>query len=164
MRARLVRAVLHEPLAEARGQAAGQRDDALAVLRQQLHVDVRLAAVQPLEEAGRGELDEVAVAGVVLGQQREVVALDAARRRDVAVVDEVDLAARAIGLIPCFLHALYSSTAPFITPWSVRPSAGWPNAAARAARASILHAPSSSEYSEWTWRWAQDEGVTGAPW
>src|SRR3954451_8828517 len=32
--------------------------------------------------------------------------------------------------------------------------AGWSNAAARAASASILHAPSSSEYSEWTWRWA----------
>src|SRR4051794_40768220 len=42
-----------------------------------------------------------------------------------------------------------------MTPWSVRPSAGWPKAAARAARASILHAPSRSEYSEWTCRWAQ---------
>src|SRR4051812_25937345 len=43
-----------------------------------------------------------------------------------------------------------------MTPWSVRPSAGWPNSAARCASASMLHAPSSSEYSEWTWRWAQD--------
>src|SRR3954462_13831930 len=42
-----------------------------------------------------------------------------------------------------------------MTPWSVRPSAGWSKAAARAARASTLHAPSSSEYSEWTCRWAQ---------
>ncbi len=33
--------------------------------------------------------------------------------------------------------------------------------AARAARSSILHAPSSSEYSEWTWRWAQAGVVTG---
>jgi len=24
-----------------------------------------------------------------------------------------------------------------------------------------LHAPSSSEYSEWTWRWAQDDVLTG---
>ena len=55
----------------------------------------------------------------------------------------------------CFAHALKSSTAPFITPWSVSPSAGWPNSAARAASLSILHAPSSSEYSEWTCRWAQ---------
>src|SRR4051812_35728652 len=39
-----------------------------------------------------------------------------------------------------------------MTPWSVRPSAGWSNWAARAARPSILQAPSSSEYSEWTWR------------
>src|SRR4051794_1684662 len=60
-----------------------------------------------------------------------------------------------IGLTPCFLAARCSSTAPFITPWSVRPSAGCPNSAARAARASMLHAPSSSEYSEWTCRWAQ---------
>src|ERR671930_422997 len=40
-----------------------------------------------------------------------------------------------------------------MTPWSVRPSAGCSNAAARSASASILQAPSSTEYSEWTWRW-----------
>src|SRR3954453_23797102 len=57
--------------------------------------------------------------------------------------------------MPCFLDALTSSIAPFMTPWSVRPSAGWPKAAARSARASILQAPSRSEYSEWTCRWAQ---------
>ena len=57
--------------------------------------------------------------------------------------------------MPCLRQALYSSTAPFITPWSVSPSAGCSNAAARSASASILHAPSSSEYSEWTWRCAQ---------
>src|ERR1700719_5111225 len=66
-----------------------------------------------------------------------------------------------IGLTPCLRHALYSSTAPFITPWSVRPSAGCSNCAARAARASILQAPSSSEYSECTCRWAQEELLTG---
>src|SRR5215471_111866 len=43
-----------------------------------------------------------------------------------------------------------------MTPWSVRPIAGWPYAAARSARASILHAPSSSEYSEWTCRCATE--------
>src|SRR3954453_14605160 len=57
--------------------------------------------------------------------------------------------------MPCLAAALNSSTEPFITPWSVRPMAGWPSSAARAARASILQAPSSSEYSEWTCRWAQ---------
>src|SRR6185312_4151274 len=65
--------------------------------------------------------------------------------------------------MPCCLHALYSSTEPFITPWSVSPRAGWSKAAARSASASILHAPSSSEYSEWTWRWAQEEVLTGRP-
>src|SRR5215216_7811810 len=59
-----------------------------------------------------------------------------------------------IGLTSCFLQALNSSTAPFMTPWSVSPSAGCPNSAARAASRSILHAPSSSEYSEWTCRCA----------
>src|ERR687886_2010132 len=50
-----------------------------------------------------------------------------------------------------------------MTPWSVRPSAGWPNSAARAASASILQAPSSSEYSEWTCRWAQAGVLTTPP-
>src|SRR3954454_10630315 len=68
-----------------------------------------------------------------------------------------------IGLMPCLWHALYISIAPFITPWSVSPSAGWPNAAARAASASILHAPSRREYSEWTCRWAQAAVLTAGP-
>src|SRR3954447_1319511 len=48
-----------------------------------------------------------------------------------------------------------------MTPWSVRPSAGWPNSAARLARALMLHAPSSSEYSEWTCRWTAEGVLTG---
>src|ERR687897_1164097 len=58
-----------------------------------------------------------------------------------------------IGLTPWARHASYISTAPFITPWSVSPRAGIPSSAARAAIRSILHAPSSSEYSLWTCRW-----------
>src|SRR4051812_3388014 len=50
-----------------------------------------------------------------------------------------------------------------MTPWSVSPRAGCPNAAARSARASIRQAPSSTEYSEWTWRWANDAVDTGSP-
>src|SRR2546423_1285485 len=49
-----------------------------------------------------------------------------------------------------------------MTPWSVRPRAGCSKAAARSARASILQAPSSSEYSEWTCRWAQAGVLTAA--
>src|SRR3954471_20460504 len=41
-----------------------------------------------------------------------------------------------------------------MTPWSVRPMAGWSKAAARSASLPMLHAPSSSEYSEWTCRCA----------
>src|SRR5919112_4584181 len=63
---------------------------------------------------------------------------------------------------PCLAAALDISTAPFMTPWSVRPIAGCPSSAARAASASILQAPSSSEYSEWTCRWAQQGVLTGS--
>ena len=62
MGARVGGAVLDQPAAEARLQAAGERDHALGVAVEQLHVDVRLAAREALEEAGRGELDEVAEA------------------------------------------------------------------------------------------------------
>src|SRR3954453_14215563 len=50
-----------------------------------------------------------------------------------------------------------------MTPWSVRPRAGWPSAAARSASALMLAAPSSSEYSEWTCRCAQAGVLTGTP-
>src|SRR5712691_9854141 len=57
--------------------------------REQLPVDARLVVVA-LEVAGRGELDQIGVAGVVLGKQREVrVPL----RLGAAVVADVDLAA-----------------------------------------------------------------------
>ncbi len=104
--ARVLGAVFGEALAEAGGEAAGERDHALGVARDLLEVDGRLAALQPLQEAGGGELDEVAVAGVVGGQQREVVALARFPRRVGSdprwvgsgggrgvVVHEIDLAA-----------------------------------------------------------------------
>jgi hypothetical protein len=106
--ARRGRVVVDEALAEPRGQAAGERDDALAVGRELGHVERRLAAVQAVEEAGRGELDQVAVADVVLGQQRQVVALDLAWRAVRVVVDQVDLAAedRLDALVPARLVEL----------------------------------------------------------
>ena len=89
-------AILEQALAEARGQAARERDHALGVALDLGEVDGRLAALQALQKAGRGELDEVAVAVVVGGEQRQVVALGpggwALRRRRV-VVDQVDLTA-----------------------------------------------------------------------
>src|SRR3954451_24089059 len=48
-----------------------------------------------------------------------------------------------------------------MTPWSVSPRAGCPKAAARSARFSMLHAPSRSEYSEWTCRWTASGGDIG---
>ncbi len=91
MRAGLVAAVLQQALAEARGQAARQRDHTLGVALDLGQVDGGLAALQALQEACRGELDQVAIARVALGQQRQVVALGAPARR--VVVDQIDLTA-----------------------------------------------------------------------
>src|SRR5207237_3013131 len=65
------------------------------------------------------------------------------------------------GLTPVPLVALMSCTAPAIEPWSVSPTAGISNSAARAARAGIRQAPSRIEYSEWTWRWTYGASGTG---
>ena len=93
MGASLIGAIAQQPLAEAGGQAPGEGDDPLGVLLDLGQVDARLAALQPLEEAGRRQPHEVAIAGVVGGQQREVVAFDAPRALVGMVVDEVDLTA-----------------------------------------------------------------------
>ena len=88
----VVGALFDQAPAEARLQAAGEDDHALGVRGQQLHVDVRLAAREALEEAGRGELNQVGETAVVLGQQGDVVALVARLLLDrVAVLDEVGL-------------------------------------------------------------------------
>ncbi len=79
-----------DALAGARGQAAGEADDALGVPGQQLQVHARLAPVQALEEAPAGQLGEVLEALVGGGEQREVVALDLAVA-EAAVVDVVGL-------------------------------------------------------------------------
>jgi hypothetical protein len=93
VRARLGRVVGHEPLAEPRLEAPGERDDALGMARQELEVDVGLAALVALEEPVAGQLDEVAKPGVVARQQREVVAL-VADGVGAAVVHEVGLEAQ----------------------------------------------------------------------
>ena len=84
----VLRAALLERLADTAREAPRQRHDALRVPLEQLPVDARLVVVA-LEVAERGELDEVAVALVRLGEQRQVrVAL----RLPVTVVGDVHLA------------------------------------------------------------------------
>ena len=88
LRAGVARPALLERLADATGEAARERDHAVGVPLEQLPVDARLVVVA-LEVAEARELDQVRVAGVVGGQQREVrVAL----RLRAAVVGDVDLA------------------------------------------------------------------------
>ena len=81
--------VLLERLADAPGEAAGEGDHAGRVPLEQLPVDARLVVVA-LEVAEARELDQVRVAGVVGGEQRQVrVAL----LLGAPVVGDVDLAA-----------------------------------------------------------------------
>ena len=48
-------------------------------------------------------------------------------------------------------------------PWSVMPIAGWPSAAAAATTSPTRAAPSSIEYSVWTWRWVKRIAHAGPP-
>ena len=91
--ARLGRDVGDQPLAEARLEAAGEGDDAFGVALEELEVDVGLAAPVALEEAVARQLDEVAKPGIVLGEQRQVVAL-VLDRLGLAVVHEIGLEAQ----------------------------------------------------------------------
>src|SRR5260370_4410598 len=54
--------------------------------------------------------------------------------------------------------------APYITPWSVRASAGISSSAARLTMAGMRLAPSSSEYSVWLWRWTKVLGACCIVW
>ena len=91
MRARVVDAVFGEPLAEAGGQAARQCDHAFGVALEVLEADGGTSARHPVDEARGAELHQVAVAGVIGGEQRQVVALTAPAGHFLA--GEVDLAA-----------------------------------------------------------------------
>jgi hypothetical protein len=87
--ARVLRPVLLESLADAAGEAPREGDDARGMRLQELPVDARLRVVA-LEVAERGELDQVGVAGVRLGEEGQV---RVAARARAAVVGDVDLAA-----------------------------------------------------------------------
>ena len=90
----VVGTLLDQAPAEARLQAAGEHDHALGVGGEHLHIDVCLAAREALEETGRGELDQVGEAGVVLGQQGQVIALVLRLLLDrLYVIDEISLEA-----------------------------------------------------------------------
>src|SRR5207248_10366145 len=78
-----------ERLAHSSREAAGERDEPGTVLVEELPVDARLVVVA-LEVAERAELDQIRVALVRLGEERQVrVAL----LLGLAVVGDVDLAA-----------------------------------------------------------------------
>ena len=85
-----VEALVHQRLEDVAAKAAGGGDDALGVLRQQLPIEAGLVVVA-LEKRLRAQLDEVFVAGVVLGQQGQVV---------VELATAVDLASRVVDPSP----------------------------------------------------------------
>ena len=68
----LVEVVLHERLEHLTTEAPRGGDEPLTVIVERLPIDAGLVVVA-LEEGSAGQLDEVAVAGVVLGQQGQVV-------------------------------------------------------------------------------------------
>ena len=70
--ARLVEFLRHDQPGNLAGQAAAQADQPLAVLREQFLVDARLVVVA-LKLRGGGQADEVLVAGLVPGQEHEMV-------------------------------------------------------------------------------------------
>ncbi len=85
---------LHEPLAHEPAQAAARRDETLAVVLEQLEVDAGLR-VEAVEVGVRRDLDEVAVAGVRLGEERQVedLVVGAPRPIEPAAAREVRLRA-----------------------------------------------------------------------
>ena len=89
----VVRATHDQALAEARLQAAGERDHALGMTSDELEIDGRLPALQAVDESGRGELDEVPVADRAGGEQREVKALETTRTAAAVVIHDVGLTA-----------------------------------------------------------------------
>ena len=94
--ARPVQLVLLDQFGNFAGETAGERDQPLLVLRQDFLVDARFVVITL--QVGRGvEFDQVSVAGLVLGQQDQVVVniLAAARRLLVqaACRRHIDLAA-----------------------------------------------------------------------
>ena len=64
--------VAQQVLVHLRAQASRQDDESGTVGREELEVDARLVPI-PLHVGGGRERDEVAVAGIVLGQHRQVV-------------------------------------------------------------------------------------------
>ena len=91
-RLRLVEAVREEVRCDLSGHARRRHDDPLAVALEELAVDARLG-VEALGVGERGELDEVAKARAVTGEERQVVALVAtiARSRALAPVARRDV-------------------------------------------------------------------------
>jgi hypothetical protein len=163
----------HQVLEHVAAEAASGGDDPLAVLLEDLPVDPGLVVVA-LHEGPAGELDQVLVAGLVLGQRGEVVVellaalgvaagvVDAsapARLLEPRVVRHVELVAQD-RLDAVVLARLVEGQVPYMLPWSVMPMAGWPSAAAAATTSSTRAAPSSIEYSVCTCRWV-NESPTG---
>ena len=87
--ARVVSPALRERARDAPGEAAGESDDALRMALEELPVDARLVVVA-LEVAERGEPDEVRVALVRLGEERQ---MRIPLRLRVPVVGDVELTA-----------------------------------------------------------------------
>ena len=126
------------------GNAAAQADQPFLVGGQQLLVDPRLE-IKPLQEGRRGEFHEVAKAGAVAGQERQMDSWPLSSRRPFFVEAA---AGGDVGLQPedridaQFLGRLVELQAPCRLPWSVSARAVIRRAFARSSSPRIVPAPS----------------------
>ena len=93
--------VRQQGLIDVAAQARRQRDQALGMPRQQVLIDARLV-IEPVQVAGGNQLDQVAIAFLVLAQQHQVVVAVGVALDGVALLRDVHLAAdhRMDALLP----------------------------------------------------------------
>ncbi len=123
---------------------------------EQFEIDARLVIVA-LEKAFRDQRDEIAIADEVGSEQRDVRlvarrAIEASARRHVGFATEnrrkPQLARRVVELHRAVHDAVIGQGNRGRADFSRAPAEPGSNVAG-----SIRQAPSSKEYSEWTWRW-----------
>ncbi len=97
-------AIGHDRLVDVAAQAGRHRDQALGMLRQQILVDARLV-VEAFEKRGGDQLQQVAIAFLVLAQQHQVVVAIGIAAACQALLRDVDFASdhrmHALLLWPC---------------------------------------------------------------
>ena len=135
---------------------------------EQLPVDLRACSSSRRGTARLETLMRLRYPSFGLGEQREVedlVLASTSRRSRRRAVTAPGARAVHVGLVQLraddrrdarVARGLVESRTPYMFPWSVMPTAGWPSAAAAPTTSPIRDAPSSIEYSVCRWRWTNE--------